>query len=69
VNSVSDRILAELHSIHGSPAASNPSSAQPDHGIDGDMDRLMDRLSDADLQALLAELEAPAAEGTGGGHS
>jgi hypothetical protein len=29
----------------------------------------MDRLSDADLQALLAELEAPAAEGTGGGHS
>ncbi|MCV7228013.1 type I polyketide synthase [Mycolicibacterium komossense] len=61
VNSVADRVLAELHVIHGAvPAAADESSPQPPAVEDGGVDRLMDELSDDDLRALLAELEAEA---------
>ena len=66
VNSLSERVLAELHSTHGSlpapaEAASSAEPAEPS-GVDHDVDRLMDGLSDADLRELLAELEAEDAE-------
>ncbi|WP_200846182.1 type I polyketide synthase [Mycolicibacterium vanbaalenii] len=69
VNSLSDRILAELHSVHGdAPAADDEATpAQPDDGQD--VERLLDKLSDAELRELLAELEAETAEQeTGGTH-
>ncbi len=57
VNSVAERVLAELHSIHdGSPAVE--SSAPPPTGVDDDGDQLIDDLSEAELRELLAELEA-----------
>lgn len=69
VNSLSDRILAELQSIHGDAPASeaDPSPAQP--GDSEDVERLLDEMSDAELRELLAELEADASEPeTGGAH-
>ena len=81
VNSLSDRVLAELHSIHGDvPAATEDSSPPQAPVTDGDSDerlrdeqrdinRLMDELSDADLRELLAELEAQAEPEAGGAHS
>lgn len=67
VNSLSDRILAELHSIHGdSPVpAEEPGPSSP--VIVDDVDHLMGDMSDADLLELLAELEAPAAAPEPGG--
>ena len=70
VNSLSDRLLAELHSIHGDipGATEEPTPSQPAVVVD-DVDRLVDGLSAADLRGLLAELEAQAAElETGGTH-
>jgi acyl transferase domain-containing protein/acyl carrier protein len=60
VNSLADRVLAELHSIHGGAhvATEKPSPAPPP--VADDIDRLMDELPDAELRELLAELEAPA---------
>ncbi len=59
VNSLADRVLAELHAIHGEvPAATDESS--PPQPADDDVDRLMESLSDAELQEMLAELEAQA---------
>ena len=68
VNSLSDRLLAELHSIHGDvPAATEePTPLQPSVVVD-DVDRLVEGLSAADLRGLLAELEAQAAEPETGG--
>lgn len=62
VNSVADRVLAELHVIHGEvpTATEDPSASQPAFGDGDNVDRLMDGLSDADLRELLAELEAQA---------
>jgi hypothetical protein len=61
VNSLSDRVLSELHSVHGDvPAASDASSPPQSTVVDDDVDRLMDELSDDDLRELLAELEAEA---------
>jgi acyl carrier protein len=59
VNSLAERVLAELHMVHGDvPAASDEvSPTQPSAALD-DVDRLMGDLSDDDLRALLAELEA-----------
>ena len=67
VNSLADRVLAELHSIHGEvPAATEDSPPAQPTAVD-DVDRLMDELSDADLRELLAELEAQAEPEAGGG--
>ena len=58
VNSLADRVLAELHSIHGeAPAAAEESSPPQPAAVDGDVN--LDELSDAELRELLAELEAP----------
>jgi NAD(P)-dependent dehydrogenase (short-subunit alcohol dehydrogenase family)/acyl carrier protein len=58
VNSLADRVLAELHSIHGTaPAAAEESSPPQPAAVDGDVN--LDELSDAELLQLLAELEAP----------
>ena len=68
VNSLSDRVLAELHSIHGEflpPTKSQP-HRNPLSSYD-DVDRLMEGLSAADLRGLLAELEAQAVEPETGG--
>lgn len=62
VNSLSNRILAELHSIHGGAPAATDVSTPPQPIIVDDVDELMNELSDADLRELLAELEASAAE-------
>ena len=69
VNSLADRVLAELHAIHGdAPAATEessppqPSYADADDVEDDNLDRLMTELSEADLRELLAELEAQAGE-------
>lgn len=70
VTSLADRVLAELHSIHGdAPAAADESSPPQPAGVVDDLDRLMEALSDAELQELLAELEAPAQPDRGGAHS
>lgn len=68
VNALSDRVLAELHSIHGDTPATDGDSTPAPHEVD-DVDRLMDDLSDADLRALLAELESQAEPEVGGAHS
>lgn len=57
VNSLADRVLAELHTIHGDVPATVQDSP-PTH----DIDELMEQLSDADLRELLAELEAGTGE-------
>ena len=71
VNSLADRVLAELHLIHGDvPAATEDSSPPQPSVVDDDgVDRLMDELSDADLRELLAELEAQAEPEAGEAHS
>lgn len=71
VNSLSDRVLAALHSIHGDEPAGTVEPA-PTQRSDGgsDVDGLIDEMSDAQLEELLAELEAGIAEPeTGGAHS
>jgi acyl transferase domain-containing protein/acyl carrier protein len=61
VNSLADRVLAELHSIHGEAPAAVEDSSPPPPAIDADdADQLIDELSEADLRKLLAELEAQA---------
>ncbi|MBI3692197.1 MAG: KR domain-containing protein, partial [Mycolicibacterium aromaticivorans] len=59
VNSLADRVLAELHFIHGDVAASSTESALPTEAsdLDDELDQLMAELSDAELQELLAQLE------------
>ncbi len=57
VNSLSDRILAELHSVHGDAPVAASESAPAVVGTD-EVDRLVGELSDADLRTLLAELES-----------
>jgi acyl transferase domain-containing protein/acyl carrier protein len=60
VNSLADRVLAELHMIHGAVTTAEESSASAPVVADDGLDRMMDELSDADLRQLLAELEASA---------
>ncbi|MBY0286202.1 MAG: type I polyketide synthase [Mycobacteriaceae bacterium] len=64
VNSLSERILAELHSIHGEPAITDEPT-QP--VVADDLDHLMGELSDAEMRELLAELDVSAAEPNSGG--
>ncbi len=62
VNSLSERVLAELRFTHGDvPTALEEPTADPE------VDRLMDELSDAELRELLAELEAQPTEPETGG--
>jgi acyl carrier protein len=69
VNSLSDRILGELHSIHGEAPAATEGSTAPTSEVD-DVEALMNELSDADLLQLLAELETSDSEpGAAGGLS
>ncbi|BBX05230.1 mycocerosic acid synthase [Mycolicibacterium aichiense] len=59
VNSLADRVLAELHFIHGEVATPTTESAGPTEAadLDDELDQLMAELSDAELQELLAQLE------------
>lgn len=61
VNSLTVRVLADLHSIHGDAPIPEPAPAPLDDHVDG----LVNELSDDELRELLAELEAQAeSEGT-----
>ncbi len=68
VNSLADRVLAELHFIHGDVATSGtesaPATETPD--LDDELDQLMAELSDAELQELLAQLENESESDAGG---
>jgi acyl transferase domain-containing protein/acyl carrier protein len=67
VNSLSDRILAELPSIHGDVPADTDDSPPPAPAAVDEVEQLMGELSDAELRQLLAELETqpePEAGGT-----
>ncbi|MGA5462615.1 type I polyketide synthase [Mycobacterium sp. NPDC050041] len=70
VDSLAERVLAELRSIHGDVPTATGTGAAPDAAdvesqaeptTDDDVDRLIDELSDAELRELLAELEGGAA--------
>lgn len=63
VNSLSHRVLTELHAIHGDA----PASAATQDDQDDDVERLLEKLSDAELQELLAELEADVTDPDAGG--
>jgi len=65
VNSLADRVLEELHAIHGEVPATTDESSSPRPAADDDVDRLMKSLSDAELHELLAELEAQAEQQAG----
>ncbi|MFV8054059.1 type I polyketide synthase [Mycobacterium sp. 48b] len=69
VNALSDRVLTELHSIHGPAPTTNEDSPPAPPVVVDDVDRIMDELSDADLRELLAELEADADPEVGEAHS
>jgi len=70
VNSLADRVLAELRSIHGDVSAATEASSPPRPTVvDDEVDQLMDDLSDAELRELLAELEAAAETEAGEPHS
>ena len=71
VNSLSERVLAELRFTHGDvPTAAEEPTPSQSPVVDPDVDRLMDELSDAELRALLAELEGQTIEPeTGGAHA
>ncbi|MEH3129195.1 MAG: type I polyketide synthase [Mycolicibacterium neoaurum] len=60
VNSLSDRILDELHAIHGAVpvAESDAVETEAAEGENTDVDDLLADLSDEELRTLLAELEA-----------
>ena len=66
INSLAVRVLAELH-LPGSEVHTDQPS-EPDAPADGDVERMLEQLSEAELRALLAELEGepagPDADGT-----
>ncbi len=66
VNSLSDRVLTELHATHG--AAPVVTDQPPPPGVDSDVDGLIDDLSEDELRELLAELEGQPGPGPGGVH-
>ena len=67
VDSLAVRVLAELGALHGDDSPRSPShrSRAPEPNGD-DVDRLIDELSEADLRALLAELEDRRPQEAGG---
>ena len=70
VNSLANRILVELQLPGDQPTGVSDQQAEP-MPVDDDVDRLLERLSEADLRALLAELERgqSSEQETGGAHS
>lgn len=64
VNSLTTRVLAELHKTHGDAGA--PPDAQ--ESTDDDLAGLLGELSDTELRSLLAELETESTEPDPGGH-
>lgn len=70
VNSLADRVLLELHSIHGTASAAAVEDApEPLVAVAvDDIDRLMDELSEADLRELLAQLESEPESEAGEAH-
>uniref|UniRef100_V5XF08 Polyketide synthase n=2 Tax=Mycobacteriaceae TaxID=1762 RepID=V5XF08_MYCNE len=58
VNSLSDRILGELHAIHGAVPVAETDSSEGDATEGADVDDLLADLTDEELRTLLAELEA-----------
>ncbi|MET0456282.1 MAG: type I polyketide synthase [Mycobacterium sp.] len=69
VNSLSDRILTELHSIHGDVPADIEDAPPPQPAAVDEVEQLMGELSDAELRQLLAELETQPAPEVGGAQS
>jgi len=66
VNSLADRVLDELHTIHGEVAPLSPeAAAYESDDVNEELDRLMGDMSDAELQELLAQLEAESGSGAG----
>ncbi|MCV7348069.1 type I polyketide synthase [Mycolicibacterium rhodesiae] len=67
VNSLADRVLAELHFIHGEVATATAEPTEPTEAADlGDeLDQLMAEMSDAELQELLAQLADEPESGAG----
>jgi NAD(P)-dependent dehydrogenase (short-subunit alcohol dehydrogenase family)/acyl carrier protein len=57
VNSLADRILAELHLTDAGPSAA-PDEMPAVGAADDDVDRLIEQLSEAELREVLAELES-----------
>lgn len=57
VNSLADRVLAELHTIHGEVPADIAEQTPTQLPGDDAVNRLVDELSDAELRELLAEIE------------
>ncbi|WNG92882.1 type I polyketide synthase [Mycobacterium sp. ITM-2016-00318] len=58
VNVVADRVLGELHYVHGDVPTAVDEPPPQKTVADDDMDRLMNDLSDTELRQLLAELES-----------
>jgi NAD(P)-dependent dehydrogenase (short-subunit alcohol dehydrogenase family)/acyl carrier protein len=68
VNSLAIRVLAELEAIHGEVPSVTEATAEASEPAEdtGDVDLLLDELSEADLRELLAELEGGAVESEAG---
>lgn len=64
VNSLADRILAELHAIHGHASPTSEAESPP-AVVDDNVDLLIEGLSDAELLELLGELEVEGGNGAG----
>jgi acyl carrier protein len=62
VNSLSDRILTELQAIHGDAPVSDDAATDETGADHDDVDILLDDLSESELRALLAEIEADEAQ-------
>lgn len=63
VNSLTDRILADLRAVHGTVPVDAEQQAHTEPALDADeLDQLVGELSDDELRALLAELETQAVE-------
>lgn len=68
VNALAVRILAELEAIHGEVPSATGATAEASEPAEetGDVDQLLNELSEADLRRLLAELEGGAVESEAG---
>jgi acyl carrier protein len=68
VNTLAVRVLAELEAIHGEVPSATDATAEASEPAEeiGDVDQLLNELSEADLRELLAELEGGAVESEAG---
>jgi acyl transferase domain-containing protein/acyl carrier protein len=63
VNSLSERILTELHAVHGDAPVPDDTATDDEAVVDDvDVDALLDDLSESELRALLAEIEDDGAQ-------